>query len=129
MLRANTPGPSIIRSRRGLAYPCASAPWMTTLEAAPSFAFFARVATNLSPWNFWSADAVEGHVPRTLALGSIVPILDQERQGCASPRIHHTLIFTVILTDRVRHVWRPLFEHRRILTPVCGASLPSCTEI
>jgi hypothetical protein len=33
------------------------------------------------PWDFWSADAVEGHVPRTLALGSIVPILDQERQG------------------------------------------------
>jgi len=32
-----------------------------------------------------SADGVEDHVPRTLALGSIVPILDQERQGWGSP--------------------------------------------
>jgi hypothetical protein len=36
---------------------------------------------NLSPVDSWSADGVEGHVPRTLALGGIVPILGQERQG------------------------------------------------
>jgi len=36
------------------------------------------------PWDSWNADGVEDHVPRTLALGSIVPILDQERQGWGS---------------------------------------------
>lgn len=30
-------------------------------------------------WDSWSADAVEDRVPRTLALGGIVPILNQER--------------------------------------------------
>jgi hypothetical protein len=53
------------------------------------------------PWDFWSADGVEGHVPRTLALGSIVPILDQERQGWGR-RVGHI---------NVESITRALFEY------------------